>query len=274
MEGKNMAGKVITVTSGKGGVGKTTVTANIGVALAMLGKRVVCLDADIGLRNLDVVMGLENRIVYDVVDVVEGRCKLRQALIKDKRFPELCLLPAAQTRDKSAVGPDDLIRVCDQLRLDHDFVVIDSAAGIEEGFRTAMAPADQVLIVTNPEVSAVRDADRVIGLLEAAEKEPPKLIVNRLKPDVVSRGDMLDTSDVLEILAVELLGIIPDDEAVLISTNRGRPVAMDEKSQAGLAFRNIARRLLGEDVPFQTLRGQSNIFQRFFRMIRSDGRQG
>jgi septum site-determining protein MinD len=274
MEGKNMAGQVITVTSGKGGVGKTTVTANIGVALAMLGKRVVCLDADIGLRNLDVVMGLENRIVYDVVDVVEGRCKLRQALIKDKRFPELCLLPAAQTRDKSAVRPEDLIRVCDQLRLDHDFVLIDSAAGIEEGFRTAMAPADQVLIVTNPEVSAVRDADRVIGLLEAAEKQPAKLVVNRLKPDVVSRGDMLDTSDVLEILAVELIGIIPEDESVLISTNRGRPVAMDVKSQAGLAFRNVARRLLGEDVPFQTLRGQSNIFQRFFRMIHSDGRQG
>jgi len=274
MEGKNMAGQVITVTSGKGGVGKTTVTANIGVALAMLGKRVVCLDADIGLRNLDVVMGLENRIVYDVVDVVEGRCKLRQALIKDKRFPELCLLPAAQTRDKSAVRPEDLTRVCDQLRLDHDFVLIDSAAGIEEGFRTAMAPADQVLIVTNPEVSAVRDADRVIGLLEAAEKQPAKLVVNRLKPDVVSRGDMLDTSDVLEILAVELIGIIPEDESVLISTNRGRPVAMDVKSQAGLAFRNVARRLLGEDVPFQTLRGQSNIFQRFFRMIHSDGRQG
>jgi septum site-determining protein MinD len=273
-EGKNMAGQVITVTSGKGGVGKTTVTANIGVALAMLGKRVVCLDADIGLRNLDVVMGLENRIVYDVVDVVEGRCKLRQALIKDKRFPELCLLPAAQTRDKSAVRPEDLTRVCDQLRPDHDFVLIDSAAGIEEGFRTAMAPADQVLIVTNPEVSAVRDADRVIGLLEAAEKQPAKLVVNRLKPDVVSRGDMLDTSDVLEILAVELIGIIPEDESVLISTNRGRPVAMDVKSQAGLAFRNIARRLLGEDVPFQTLRGQSNIFQRFFRMIHSDGRQG
>ena len=269
-----MAGKVITVTSGKGGVGKTTVTANIGVALAMLGKRVVCLDADIGLRNLDVVMGLENRIVYDVVDVVEGRCKLRQALIKDKRLPELCLLPAAQTRDKSAVKPADLIRVCDLLRPDHDFVLIDSAAGIEEGFRTAMAPADLILIVTNPEVSAVRDADRVIGLLEAAEKDPAKLIVNRLKPDVVSRGDMLDTSDVLEILAVELLGIVPDDESVLVSTNRGRPVAMDEKSQAGQAFRNIARRLLGEDVPFQTFRGQSNIIQRFFRLIHSDGRQG
>jgi septum site-determining protein MinD len=269
-----MAAQVITVTSGKGGVGKTTVTANIGVALASLGKRVVCLDADIGLRNLDVVMGLENRIVYDVVDVVEGRCKLRQALIKDKRFPELCLLPAAQTRDKSAVKPEDLKRVCEQLRADHDFVLIDSAAGIEEGFRTAMAPADLVLIVTNPEVSAVRDADRVIGLLEAAEKEPPKLIVNRLKPAMVSRGDMLDTSDVLEILAIDLLGIVPEDETVLISTNRGRPVAMEDKSQAGQAFRNIARRLMGEQVPFQTFRTQSNILRRFAQLIRADGRQG
>jgi len=268
-----MAGLVITVTSGKGGVGKTTVTANIGVALAALGKRVVCLDADIGLRNLDVVMGLENRIVYDVVDVVEGRCKLRQALIKDKRLPELCLLPAAQTRDKSAVKPSDLVRVCEQLRADHDFVLIDSAAGIEEGFRTAMAPADLVLIVTNPEVSAVRDADRVIGLLEAAEKASPKLVVNRLKPAMVNRGDMLDTADVLEILAVELVGVVPEDESVLVSTNRGQPVAMDIKSPAGQAFRNIARRLMGEDVPFQTFHGQANLFQRFFRMMRSDGRQ-
>jgi septum site-determining protein MinD len=269
-----MAGQVITITSGKGGVGKTTVTANIGVALAMLGKRVVCLDADIGLRNLDVVMGLENRIVYDVVDVVEGRCKLRQALIKDKRLPELHLLPAAQTRDKSAVKPDDLIRVCDLLRLDHDFVLIDSAAGIEEGFRTAMAPADQVLIVTNPEVSAVRDADRVIGLLEAAEKPSPRLIVNRLKPDAVARGDMLDTADVLEILAIQLIGIVPDEESVLVSTNRGMPVAMDEKARAGQAFRNIARRLMGEDVPFMTFRGSANIFQRFLNLLGPDGRRG
>jgi septum site-determining protein MinD len=266
-------GKVVTITSGKGGVGKTTIAANMGVALAALGKRVVCLDADIGLRNLDVVMGLENRIVYDIVDVVEGRCKMRQALIKDKRLSELYLLPAAQTRDKSAVKPADLVRVCDQLRADHDFVLIDSAAGIEEGFRTAIAPADLILIVTNPEVSAVRDADRIIGLLEAAEKDPAKLIVNRLKPEMVNRGDMLDTGDVLEILAVELIGIVPEDESVLVSTNRGRPVAMDDKSPAGQAFRNIARRLLGEDVPFQTFRGQTNLLKRFLRMVRSNGRQ-
>lgn len=268
-----MAGRVITITSGKGGVGKTTVTANLGVALALLGKRTVCVDADIGLRNLDVVMGLENRIVYDIVDVIEGHCKMRQALIKDKRIAELALLPAAQTRDKSAVSPEQMIHLCDQLRADHDFVVIDSAAGIEEGFRTAMAPADTVLIVTNPEVSAVRDADRVIGLLEAAEKDPPKLIVNRLRPEMVSRGDMLNTSDVLEILGVDLLGIVPEDEGVLVSTNRGRPVALEDKSSAGVAFRNIARRLNGEDVPFMTFRDTPNVFQRFFQMMRSNGRQ-
>ena len=267
-----MAAKVYTITSGKGGVGKTTTTANIGVALALLGKRVVCLDADIGLRNLDVVLGLENRIVYDVVDVIEGRCKLRQALIKDKRLPELHLLPASQKRDKSAVKSEDLIRVCEELGAEHDFVLIDSAAGIEEGFRTALAPAHGVIIVTNPEVSAVRDADRVIGLVEAAEKGPAKLIVNRLKPGLVQRGDMLDTGDVLEILAVDLLGVVPEDEAVLISTNRGLPAALDEKSRAGQSFRNIARRLLGEEVPFETFREAPRLLQRLGRLFQSDGR--
>ncbi len=270
-----MAARVITITSGKGGVGKTTVTANLGVALALMGQRVVCLDADIGLRNLDMILGLENRIVYDVVDVVEGRCKLRQALIKDKRLPELHLLPAAQTRDKSAVKPEDLVRVCEDMKPDLDFILVDSAAGIEEGFRTAMAPADEVLIVTNPEISAVRDADRVVGLVEASEKGPARLVVNRLKPEMVSRGDMLDTADVLDILAIELVGIVPEDETVLVSTNRGNPVVLNDHSMAGLAFRNIARRLMGEDVPFLTFRESSNIFERLFRIIRpsSDGRQ-
>src|SRR5512137_1925001 len=267
-----MPARIITVTSGKGGVGKTTTTANVGVALALLGKRVACLDADIGLRNLDVVLGLENRIIYDVVDVIEGRCRLRQALIKDKRLSELCLLPASQKRDKSAVRPEDLIKICNELKPEFDFVLIDSAAGIEEGFRTAVAPANEVVIVTNPEVSAVRDADRVVGLIEAAEKGPARLIVNRLKPSLVQRGDMLDTGDVLDILAIDLIGIVPEDEGVLISTNRGRPVAMEDKSQAGLAFRNIARRLMGEQVPFQTFRTQSNILRRFAQLIRSDGR--
>jgi septum site-determining protein MinD len=265
-----MPARVITVTSGKGGVGKTTTTANVSVALALLGKRVACLDADIGLRNLDVVLGLENRIIYDVVDVIEGRCRLRQALIKDKRLSELYLLPASQKRDKSAVRPEDLIRICNELKPEFDFVLIDSAAGIEEGFRTAVAPADEVIIVTNPEVSAVRDADRVVGLIEAAEKGPARLIVNRLKPSLVQRGDMLDTGDVLDILAIDLIGIVPEDVGVLISTNRGNPAAFDEKSKAGQSFRNIARRLSGQDVPFETFKEQSGLFGRFSRMLRRD----
>ncbi len=248
-----MTGKVVTITSGKGGVGKTTTTANIAVALAALGGRVVCIDGDIGLRNLDVVMGLENRIVYDIVDVVEGRARLRQAMIKDKRLPELNLIPAAQTRDKSAVSPADMIKICNELRPDFDWILIDSPAGIERGFRNSIAAADLILIVTNPEVSAVRDADRVIGLIEAEEKGPGQLIINRVKPDMVKRGDMLSTEDVLDILAVPLLGVIPDDEGILVSTNRGSPAAMDDKSRAGQAFRDIARRLRGEDVPFMSL---------------------
>ena len=267
-----MPARVITITSGKGGVGKTTTTANVSVALALLGKRVVCMDADIGLRNLDVVLGLENRIVYDVVDVIEGRCKLRQALIKDKRLPELLLLPASQKRDKSAVSADDLVKVCNDLRAEHDYILIDSAAGIEEGFRTAIAPADEVVIVTNPEVSAVRDADRVVGLVEAAEKGPARLIVNRLKPGLVQRGDMLDTEDVLDILAIDLIGVVPEDENVLISTNKGNPAAFEDRSPAGTAFRHIARRLNGEDVPFQTFREDTGLLGRLSRLFRRDGR--
>ena len=248
-----MSGKVVTLTSGKGGVGKTTATANIAVALAAAGAKVVCIDGDIGLRNLDVVMGLENRIVYDLVDVVEGRARLRQAMIKDKRLPELYLIPAAQTRDKAAVSPSDMIKLCDDLKPEFDWILVDSPAGIERGFRNAIAPADQVLVITNPEVSAVRDADRVIGLIEAEEKGPGQLILNRVRIDMVKRGDMLSTEDVLDILAVPLLGIIPEDDIILVSTNRGAPVAMDEKSRAGQAFRNIARRLRGEEVPFMSL---------------------
>ena len=239
-----MSGKVITITSGKGGVGKTTVTANIASALAMTGKKVVAIDADIGLRNLDVVMGLENRIVYDLVDVIEGRCRLRQAMIKDKRQPDLYLIPAAQTRDKMAVSPSDMILVCDELKQEMDYIIIDSPAGIERGFRNAVAPADEVLIVTNPEVSAVRDADRIIGLLEAEEKGPGRLIINRLKPEMVARGDMLSIDDVLDILAVELIGVIPEDESILISSNRGTPVAMsgmNGSSASQVAMTNTAR---------------------------------
>jgi len=266
-----MTGKVVTVTSGKGGVGKTTATANLGAALASVGQKVVCIDADIGLRNLDVVMGLENRIVYDLVNVIEGSCRLRQAMIRDKRLPELFLIPAAQTRDKSAVSPSDMVRLCDELRPEYDWILIDSPAGIERGFRNAVAPADIVLVITNPEISAVRDADRIIGLVEAEEKGPARLVINRIKPEMVRRGDMLTVEDVIELLAVELIGMVPDDENVLLSTNRGAPVVLDGKSKAGQAFRNISRRLQGEQVPFMSLDDESGFLGRLTRFIRPGG---
>jgi septum site-determining protein MinD len=262
---------VITITSGKGGVGKTTTTANLAVALAAGGSKVVCLDTDIGLRNLDVVMGLENRIVYDIVHVVEGVAKLKQAMIRDKRLPHLYLIPAAQTRDKSAVSPSDMIRVCDELRADFDYILMDSPAGIERGFRNALAPSDKVVIVTNPEVSAVRDADRIIGLVESEQKGPPALIINRLKPDMVKRGDMLSIEDVLDVLAIDLIGIVPEDEQILVGSNRGSPVALDEKSRAGQAFRNIARRLKGEEVPFMELDRQDGFLSRLGKLLRPGG---
>ena len=264
-----MSGTVVTITSGKGGVGKTTATANLAAALAALGQRVVCIDADIGLRNLDVVMGLENRIVYDLVDVVEGRCRLKQALIKDKRLPELYLVPAAQTRDKTAVSPSDMVRLADELRPEFDFILIDSPAGIERGFRNAMAPADRVLIITNPEVSSVRDADRIIGLVEAEEKGPASLIINRVKQDMVQRGEMLSADDVLDILAIDLIGIVPEDASVLIGSNRGTPTVMDGRSFAGQAFRDIARRLMGEQVPLIVMDEPEGVLQRFMRRFRA-----
>ena len=268
-------GRVVTITSGKGGVGKTTTTANIGVALALQGKRVVCIDADIGLRNLDVVMGLENRIVYDIVDVVEGRARLRQAMIKDKRLPELYLIPAAQTRDKSAVSPEQMQSLCADLKKDMDFVLVDSPAGIEQGFKNAIAGADEVLIVTTPEVSAVRDADRIIGLCEAAEKGSPRLIINRIRPSMVRRGDMLSVEDVLEVLAIDLIGIVPDDESIIVTTNRGAPAAMDPQALAGQAYRNIAARLLsrpGEAIYNAVLALPSYLILR--RMIRGRRTKG
>ena len=261
-----MSAKIVTVTSGKGGVGKTTAVANIAVALASSGARVCCVDGDIGLRNLDVVMGLENRIVYDLVDVIEGRCRLRQAMIRDKRFSELYLIPAAQTRDKSAVSPSDMVRLGDELRAEVDWVLIDSPAGIERGFRYAIAPADQVLVITNPEVSAVRDADRVIGILEAEEKGTPSLIINRLNPNMVKNHDMLSADDVIDLLAIRLIGIIPEDENIIVGTNRGTPIALEVKSQTGQAFRNIALRLQGKDVPFLNLDNQGSLWSRIQRI--------
>lgn len=262
-----MGAKVITITSGKGGVGKTTTTANLGVALARTNHKVVVIDADIGLRNLDVVMGLENRIVYDLVDVIEGRCKLRQAMIKHKQFPGLFLIPAAQTRDKNAVSPADMVKICDELRPGHDYILIDSPAGIERGFRNAVAPADDVLIVTNPEVSAVRDADRIIGLLEAEEKGPGRLIINRIRADMVKRGEMLSPADINDILAIQIIGIVPEDENVVTASNSGIPVTLNESSRAGVAFRNIARRLTGEDVPFMQLDEPGGFFRRLSRLF-------
>ena len=261
-----MSARIYTVTSGKGGVGKTTTTANLAVALALRGQRVVAIDADIGLRNLDMVMGLENRIVYDLVDVVEGRCRLRQAMVRDKRLADLYLLPAAQTRDKTAVQPEQMVEVCDALRPDFDFVLIDSPAGIEQGFRNAIAPSDEALVVTTPEVSAVRDADRIIGLLEAAEKEPPRLIINRLRPEMVRRQDMLGIDDVLDVLAIDLLGIVPEDDQVIVATNRGQPLALNGQTPAGKAFGNIAARLLGEEVPFMSLT-KEGLFSRVRRLF-------
>ena len=257
-----MKAQVVTISSGKGGVGKTTAVANLAVALAADGAKVVCIDGDIGLRNLDVVMGLENRIVYDIVDVIEGRCRLRQAMIRDKRLPELHLIPAAQTRDKSAVSPSDMVRLCNDLRKEADWILIDSPAGIERGFKNSIAAADRVIVVTNPEVSAVRDADRVIGILEAEEKGTPSLIINRLNPALVKKHDMLSADDVLDLLAINLIGIVPEDENVIVGTNRGNPVAMDPKSRAGQAFRNIARRMRGEEVPFLDLDAGSGFWSR------------
>lgn len=262
-----MDARVVTVTSGKGGVGKTTLAANLGTALAMRGQRVVVIDADVGLRNLDVMLGLENRIVYDLVDVIEERCRLRQALVRHKQLSKLYLLPAAQTRDKSAVQSEDMVRICDELREEHDIILIDSPAGIERGFRYAMEPADEVLIVTNPEVPAARDADRVIGLIEAEEKGPARLVINRVKPDMVERGQMLAIADVVELLAIELIGVIPEDQDVLIAANHGQPLTLSSNhSRAGHAFHNVARRLLGEDVPFEPLRAPG-MLERFFRFV-------
>lgn len=252
-EESHMETRIIVVTSGKGGVGKTTVTANLSARLAMEGHKVVAMDADIGLRNLDVVMGLENRIVFNMVDVLEGACKLPQALVRDKRVENLYLLPAAQTRTKDAVTSDQMKSLCDSLRGDFDFVLVDSPAGIESGFRNAAAGADEALVVATPEVSSVRDADRIIGLLESFGKRSINLIVNRVRPEMVRKGKMLGVNDVMEILAVDMIGIIPEDESVVVSTNRGEPLALTNPSPASRAFEKIAGRIMGKDIPLQGL---------------------
>ncbi|MDD6794583.1 MAG: septum site-determining protein MinD [Clostridiaceae bacterium] len=250
-------GVSIVITSGKGGVGKTTTTANIGTALAALGKKVVVVDGDTGLRNLDVLMGLENRIVYTLIDAIEGRCRLKQALIKDKRFPNLCLLPTAQTKDKDDISTSQMLKLVEELKEEFDFVLLDSPAGIEQGFENAVIGADRALIVVNPEITSVRDADRVIGKLDAKGLEDHSVIVNRLNYEMTKRGDMLDVSDIIETLSVKLIGVVPDDKAITVSTNKGEPIVLEDKAQAGQAYRNIAKRILGEDVPLMDLNTSS-----------------
>lgn len=254
-------GEVIVITSGKGGVGKTTTTANVGTGLAKEGKKVVLIDTDIGLRNLDVVMGLENRIVYNLVDVIEGNCRIKQALIKDKRYPNLYLLPSAQTRDKTSVNPEQMGKLASELKEEFDYILLDCPAGIEQGFKNAIAGADRALVVTTPEVSAVRDADRIIGLLEANEVGQTDLIVNRLRSDMVKRGDMMSADDVVEILAINLIGVVPDDESIVISTNQGEPL-VGSKCLAGQAYENICRRIMGEEVPLLDLYQKSGILSK------------
>ena len=255
--------EVIVITSGKGGVGKTTTTANVGTGLAMMGKKVVLIDTDIGLRNLDVIMGLENRIVYNLVDVVENNCRIKQALIKDKRYPNLYLLPSAQTKDKTAVTPEQMKKLADELKEEFDYILMDCPAGIEQGFRNAIAGASKALVVTTPEVSAIRDADRIIGLLEAEDLRDIHLIINRLRMDMVKRGDMMSVEDVSDILAVPLIGILPDDEQVVIATNQGEPLA-GKPGLCGQAYTNICRRILGEEVPFLDLDVKKGFLGRLF----------
>ena len=261
-------GEAIVITSGKGGVGKTTTTANLGAALALNEHRVVLVDADIGLRNLDVVMGLENRIVYDLVDVATGVCRLRQALIRDKRFNEnLFLLPAAQTRDKTAINPEQMKALVEEIKAEFDFVLVDCPAGIEQGFRNAIAGADRAVVVTTPEVSAVRDADRIIGLLEASEMGEVHLLINRIRPGMVKRGDMMDIEDIIDILAVDLIGAVPEDDRIVVATNKGEPAVIDTTSRSGQAFRNVARRINGEQVPLLPLEVEEGFLARVRQLL-------
>ncbi|AGX41631.1 septum site-determining protein MinD [Clostridium saccharobutylicum] len=253
-------GVSIVITSGKGGVGKTTTTANIGTALASLGKRVVVIDGDTGLRNLDVLLGLENRIVYTIIDVIEGRCRLKQGLIKDKRFQNLCLLPTAQTRDKDDISPQEMLKIVNELKEEFDYVLIDSPAGIEQGFENAVIGADRAVVVVNPEITSVRDADRVIGKLDAKGLEDHGVVINRLNYEMTKNGDMLDVSDIIETLSIKLLGVVPDDKNITVSTNKGEPIVLDDSAISGQAFKNIAKRIMGEEVPFMDLHTEQEGF--------------
>ena len=263
-----MSGRVIVITSGKGGVGKTTTNANIGTALAKSGKKVVMIDTDLGLRNLDLLLGLENRIVYTIVDVVEKRCKLKQALVKDKKNPNLCLLAAAQTRDKSAVTEEQLKEICEELQKDFDYILVDCPAGIEQGFQNAVAGASEAIVVTTPEMSAVRDADRIIGLLEAKEEiKSYRLLINRVRPNLIKSNDMMSVDDVVEILSAKLIGIIPEDTGIITSTNKGEPIVNDEKSLAGRAYKNVAQRIMGNEVPYIDLEAETSVVAKFKKFL-------
>lgn len=262
-----MASRRIVVTSGKGGVGKTTVVANVGTGLAAAGKKVVVVDADIGLRNLDLVLGLENRIVFDLVDVVEGTTKLHKALIKDKKYPNLCLLPAAQTRDKESVSPEQMRALCAELGKEFDYVILDSPAGIDQGFRNAVAGATEAVIVATPEVASIRDADRVIGLLEAEGIKDLHLIINRVRPEMVKSGDMLDIQDVMDILSVHLYGVVPDDQAVVVATNRGESIFSNGNAKSAQAFKNVIRRMEGEDIPMMKFVKMESFFEKIMRLF-------
>ena len=261
-------GEVIVITSGKGGVGKTTTTANIGIGLSQLQKKVVVIDTDLGLRNLDVVMGLEHRILYNLVDIVEGNCRIRQAVIRDRQFPGLYLIPAAQTRDKSAVTPGQMVKVIDHLREQFDYIILDCPAGIEQGFQNAIAGADRALVITTPEVSAIRDADRIVGLLDAhGLKDHEDLIVNRIRMDMVNRGEMMSIEDVNDILQLNVIGAVPDDENIVVATNKGQPLVGDD-SLAGQAYMNICHRIIGEEVPFLDLNGKGGFFKKLSALFK------
>ncbi len=262
-------GEVIVITSGKGGVGKTTTTANLGAGLSKLGKKVVVIDTDLGLRNLDVVMGLENLIVYNLVDVIEGTCRLKQALIRDKRYENLYLLPSAQTKDKTAISPGQMKKLTSELKEEFDYILLDCPAGIEQGFMNAIAGADRAVIVTTPEVSAIRDADRIIGLLEANHLNKMELIINRIRIDMVKHGDMMTVDDVTEILSVPLIGALPDDEQVVIGTNQGEPV-IGLDSKAGTAYMNICKRIVGMQVPFMELENNTAILTKLSNLFKKD----